>query len=102
MRQVNNRKYEVTAGDLFLIGSEVEKILKAIQEHEYGFYNAEQLETESKIALKIVEGMDDWQRQHNKGIRLRGDTHIKIEIYDLRELQKRMEEFMKIDLYPSD
>jgi hypothetical protein len=99
LRQVTNRKYETTANDLSSIGYEVERILDVIKEKEYGFYDCKDLELSSKIALRVVEGMKDWQWEQNKGVRLNGDTNIRLEVYELHELQKRIDSSMEIDLF---
>lgn len=102
MEQVNNRKFEVTANDLLLIGTEVERILEAIKKQEYGFYYTENIELKTKLALKIIEGLGDWQWQHNKGIRLQGDNRIRVEIYELHELEKRINKMMETDPFKTD
>lgn len=99
MQTISNRKFEVTAKDLQLIGEEIERVLEVIKDYDYGFYNTEDLELKTKLALKIIEGMDEWQWELNKGIRLRGDIHLKIEIYELHELQKRKDEMLKVNPY---
>ena len=65
--------------------------MKRIKENEYGKYRDEHWEIDEKIALRIIEGMYDWQWQHNKGVRVYKDTHIILEIYEMHELQKRMD-----------
>lgn len=91
MEQINNRKYAVTANDLFKIGMEVERILESIKEKDYGFYRMDDMELISLIALKTVEGMNDWQWKNNKGIVLENDIHIVMEIYDMHAMQERMD-----------
>lgn len=95
MERINNRKYGITATDCTGLGFEVERALESIKNHEYGIYKAADLELKKQLALRIVEGMSDWQWQHNKGVRLKGDTHIQVEVYELHELQKRIDETME-------
>ena len=102
VERINNQKYEININDFIDIGAEVERVLNAIKEKEYGMFNAEELEEKTKLAMRIVEGMNTWQWQHNKGIRLRGDNHIRIEVYELHELQKKIDEMMTVDLYKID
>ncbi|WP_391123467.1 hypothetical protein [Psychrobacillus sp. L3] len=98
MEKINNRKYAVTLDEFVRLGSTVERILKWIEENKYGKYGAEHLEIDEKLALRIIDGMYDWQWQRNKGVRVHNDTHIILEIYEMHELQKRMDETMlKID-----
>jgi hypothetical protein len=92
MKRINNRKFEVTANELTMVGVEIERILESIKEHDYGDYQTEDLELKTVLALKVIEGMDDWQWENNKGVRIFGDTHIKVSIYNPQELQKRMDE----------
>lgn len=99
MERINNRKYGLTANDLTFLGCEMERVLEAIKKHEYGRFNASKLELKTQLALRIIEGMDDWQWQHNKGIRVHRDTHVSVEIYDLHELQKSTDKMMDLDLY---
>lgn len=95
MERINGRKFGVTAKDLKLIGGVLEKVLEAIKNHEYGTFDTSDLEMEDKIALRVAEGMEDWQRQHNKGIRISGYSDMTIEIYELQELQKKIDEMRK-------
>ena len=94
MEKINNRKYAVTLDEFVRLGATVEKILKWIVENEYGKYSADHWEMDEKLALRIINGMYDWQWQHNKGVRVHKDTHIILEIYEMHELQKRMDKTM--------
>ncbi len=102
MEKINNRRYELTLHDLAVLGSEVERALKAIKEKAYGIYSAEDLEVEEKLALRVASGMHEWQWEHNKGIRVCNDVHIQVEIYDLHAVQKQIDETMGKDLYEMD
>lgn len=102
MKKINNRKFEVTSGDLSVIGSEVDRLLGKIKGLEYGTYDAAENDLEAKLALKIIEGMYDWQWEHNKGVSLQGDIHIQVDIYEMHERQKRLDAMMSVDLYKTD
>lgn len=95
MERINNRKYGITADELRVIGAEVERVLSSIKGKEYGKFDAEDLELKTQLAIRIIEGMTDWQWQHNKGIRIKGDTRMRVEIYELHELQKTIDKSME-------
>lgn len=95
VERINNRKYGVTANDFLLLGVEVERLLETIKEHEYGIFRLEDYDLNSQLALRVIEGMNEWQQKHNKGVKIFGDTHLKVEFYDMEELEKRIDEMYK-------
>ena len=100
MKRVTEKRYEIFFREFEGLGVVIEDLLNKIQSLDYGKYNIEDLEIEAKIALKIIEGMDDFQREHNKGLRF--DRIFKdtvIEIYDINEAQRKMDEMiLKLNL----
>lgn len=99
MKYIVKRRFEIHGTDFLILGAEVERLLESIKKHKYGFYNTDHVELKTKLAFKLIEGMEDWQWQHNKGIRVRGDLNIKVEIYELHELNKEIEESLTIDFF---
>jgi hypothetical protein len=99
MKQATPVRYEIYFREFEGIGVVVEEVQSSIKNLDYGKYNITDIELEKKIALKILEGMDGFQLEHNKGIRF--DRIFKdsiIEIYNINEEQKELDEMiMNID-----
>lgn len=98
VEKVNNRRYSITLDELKVMGAIIERIQEKILKAEYGFYSTNNMTMEEKLALRVLSGMEDWQQLHNKGVRLAGDTHIRLEVYELHELQKAIDKaILEID-----
>lgn len=95
VEKINNRKYALTLNEFVVLGARVQGLLELIKQREYDKYNAAHFDLDEKLALRVIEGMSDWQWKHNKGVQLHGDTNIRIKIYDMHELQDRMEKAME-------
>jgi hypothetical protein len=91
MKQVTPKKIEVSFREFEGIGVVIEKTQKSLLENDYGKYNIEEMDLEVKIAFKILEGMDHFQRENNKGIKFHSDE--KVEIYNINEHQKIMNDY---------
>ncbi len=95
MKRIGTRKFEVTSCDCTKIGAEVERVMEAIKEHDHGcYYTGDELEFQTKLALKVIEGMSDWQWEHNKGVKVKGLANMTMELYDLHESQRKLDEMM--------
>ena len=95
MNEINKNRFEVTTRDLRGLGSIIEKCLSSIKESDYGFYKIENYkDLEIKLALKIIEGMNEFQEQNNKGVRMSGTFNNTLEIYNLNVEQEKMDEAM--------
>lgn len=95
MKKITDKRYEIFFREFENLGVVIEELQNAILKQEYGKYDIRELELEKKIALKILEGMDDFQRKNDKGIRF--DSIFKdgvIEIYDINEEQRIIDEAM--------
>lgn len=96
LKNITDRRFEITLGEFRLIGVEVDKQLKNLEKYEYGIFNIGELDSKTIIVLKIIEGMYDWQEKHNKGIEVHVHGSCKsLEIIDLEARQKRMDEAME-------
>lgn len=94
MRAINKMVFELTSRDLLGLGGVIEECLKEIERIPNGIYKiGDDLDT--LITLKVLEGMYEHQEAINKGIRFKGEFNQVLEIYDLKEEQKRMDEAME-------
>lgn len=90
MQLINNRTYQVTNNELENIGHAIDVLKSKIKHLEYGVYDASHLVDEKKVALRVLAGMGEWQTEHNKGIRLKGDTNIRLEVYDIKTTENEL------------
>lgn len=87
MKYVSIGKFELMARDFTRLGCEIETLLEALKEYEYGFYDLTNSELIIQTAWKIVAGMNDWQEQNNIGIRTNGDFKVSVEVFDFAKWQ---------------
>jgi len=95
MKKVTEKRYEIFFREFESLGVVIEEVQNVILNREYGKYDIRELGLEEKIALKIIEGMYDFQKKNNKGLRF--DSIFKdgaIEIYDINEEQRQFNETM--------
>lgn len=94
MEQINRHRYELTTRDFLILGELIEMSLEKIIDLEYGYYKLDNDDFSLKMALKIIEGMENWQDKHNKGVKLVGEYNNSLHIYDKKGRQEKMDEAM--------
>lgn len=95
MKQATEKRYEIFFREFEGIGAVLEELQEKVINLDYGKYDIRGLELEKRVALKILEGMFEFQKMHNKGLRF--DSIFKdgaIEIYNIEEEQKRHDELI--------
>jgi hypothetical protein len=95
MKQVTKLKYEIYFREFEYLGSFLEEAQEKVKELPFGCYSIDHLDSEKKIALKILEGMIEFQRKNNKGVRFSKLFDDSIEIFDINAQQKVIDEQMK-------
>lgn len=95
MKQVSKTKLELKTHDLIRIGFLVEKLLRDLKGKDYGLYKIAEEDLDVKLALKVIEGMEDFQKENNKGIEIGGAFDNVLEIYNITERQMRFDEAME-------
>lgn len=94
MNQINKHRYELTSRDFRSLGAHVERILEGLVKHDYGYYQIDNDDLNVKLALKVIQGMEGWQKKYNKGIELVGTFNHSLHIYNKEEKQSRLDEAM--------
>jgi hypothetical protein len=87
---LNTKTVELkTPGDYRSLGTDLDKLIAAVKEQEYGVYR---IKKEQRHLFVIVSNMVELQISMNKGLRMLGgfDTQ-KIEIYDYTKQQERLD-----------
>ena len=84
----------MTTRDFRELGIYLEEVLDSIPEKDNGKYKVDNEDTRMLLALRIAEGMEEWQRKTNKGIELVGEFNVVLKIFDKEEKQKRLDEAM--------
>lgn len=94
MEKINKHRFDMTTRDFRELGSYLEEALGSIVEKDNGKYKVDNEDTRMLLVLRIVEGMEEWQRKTNKGIELIGEFNVVLKILDKEEKQKRLDEAM--------
>lgn len=84
----------MTTRDFRGLGSYLEEVLDSIAKKDNGKYKVDNEDTRMLLALRIAEGMEEWQYKTNKGIELIGEFNVVLKIFDKEEKQKRLDEAM--------
>jgi len=82
-----------TSRDYRKLSGELDDIIQALLEHEYGFYK---IPKEKRHLFVMLENMLHLQLMINKGVRVLGgfDT-LKIEVYDIRKRHNEIDQSLK-------
>ncbi|MGE7091318.1 hypothetical protein ACQKII_07585 [Lysinibacillus sp. NPDC048646] len=95
MKRISPKRFELAMRDFSSLGDTVEYFLEWIKQGEYANYAMIHFPLEGQLALRIIEGMDDWQCQHSKGVRFKLDGIEFVEIYDKKEHQNEIDRLLE-------
>ncbi len=95
VKEINKKRFELTVTDFRKLSGQIEKLQNAIKEQSYGYYELDQKDLSIKLALIVIEGMEDWQWESNKGVKICGEFNYTLQIFNKRENQKMLNKAME-------